>query len=97
MCGDDIVRKKSTIGGENMAQNTIKLNISGMTCQGCADTVARYLKREKGVLKVSVDWKGGSGEVVIDSNITSEEDILSNAVFQGHYSASLAELAQKSR
>ena len=32
-----------------MAQKTVKLNIGGMTCQGCADTIARYLKREKGV------------------------------------------------
>lgn len=74
-----------------MAQKTIKLNISGMTCQGCADTVARYLKRENGVLPVSVDWKDGSGEVVIDPEVTREEGILRNAVFQGHYSAKLAE------
>lgn len=73
-----------------MAQKTIKLNIGGMTCQGCADTVARYLKRENGVLQVSVDWKGGIGVVVIDPEVTSKEGILSNAVFQGHYSVSLA-------
>lgn len=77
-----------------MTQKIIKLNISGMTCQGCADTVTRYLKRETGVLQVSVDWKDGSGaqgEVVIDPEATSEEDILNNNAFQGHYSAELAE------
>ncbi len=75
----------------NMAQKTIKLNIGGMTCQGCAGTIARYLKREEGVEEVSIDWKAGSGVVVIDPEVTSEEDILRNRVFEGHYSAELAE------
>ncbi len=74
-----------------MAQKTIKLNISGMTCQGCAGTVARYLKREKGVVQVSMDWKGRSGVVVIDPQVISENEILDNMVFKGHYSAELAE------
>ncbi len=74
-----------------MAEKTIKLNIGGMTCQGCGDTVTRYLKREKGVAQVSIDWQGGSGEVVIDPEVTSEEDILGNRVFEGHYSAELSE------
>lgn len=73
-----------------MTQKTIKLNIDGMACQGCADTVARYLKREKGVEDVSVDWKAGSGVVVIDPEVTTEEDILGNRAFEGHYSAELA-------
>lgn len=74
-----------------MAEKTIKLDIKGMTCQGCAETITRYLKREKGVEKVAIDWKGGSGEVVIDPRVTSEDDILRNRVFEGHYSAKLAE------
>ena len=73
-----------------MAEKTIKLNIGGMTCQGCADTVTRYLKREGGVEQVSIDWEAGSGVVVIDPEAISEEEILHNAVFQGHYSAKLA-------
>ena len=32
-----------------MAKKTIKSNISGMSYQECADTISRYLKREKGV------------------------------------------------
>lgn len=74
-----------------MAEKTIKLNIKGMTCQGCADTITRYLKREEGVEQVSIDWEAGSGVVVIDPEVTSEEDILRNRAFQGHYSAKLAE------
>ncbi len=74
-----------------MAEKTIKLNIGGMTCQGCGDTVTRYLKREKGVDQVSIDWQGGSGVVVIDPEVTSEEEILRNRAFEGHYSAELAE------
>ncbi len=74
-----------------MAQQNVKLNIGGMSCQGCADTIARYLKREKGVAQVSIDWKGGSEEVIIDPEVTSEEGIIRNRVFEGHYSAELSE------
>ncbi len=74
-----------------MTEKTIKLNISGMTCQGCANTVTRYLKREKGVEEVSIDLKAGSGVVVIDPEVTSEEQVLRSRVFEGHYSAELAE------
>ena len=66
-----------------------------MTCQGSGDTVTRYLKREKGVAQVLIDWKGGSGVVVIDSEVTNEEDVLRNRVFEGHYSAKLAEQSTK--
>lgn len=44
-----------------------------------------------GVKDVSIDWKAGSGVVVIDPGVTSEEDIPRNRVFEGHYSAELAE------
>lgn len=90
-CGGDTGSGKDNFGGVNMAEKTIKLNIGGMTCQGCANTVARYLKREKGVAEVSVDWKAGSGVVVIAPEVTSEEDIIRNRVFEGHYSAELSE------
>lgn len=72
-----------------MTHKAVKLNIRGMTCQGCADTIARYLKREEGIEQVSIDSETGSGVVVIDPEVTSEEDILRNRAFQGHYSAQL--------
>ena len=36
-------------------------------------------------------WEGGSGVVVIDPEVTSEEQVLHNRVFEGHYSAKLAD------
>ena len=72
-----------------MTGKTIRLNISGMTCDGCADTVSRYLKKEKGVLDVAIQWQSGTGEVTFDPEATSEEKILASRVFKGHYSASL--------
>ncbi|MBI2917344.1 MAG: heavy-metal-associated domain-containing protein [Chloroflexi bacterium] len=74
-----------------MAEKTVRLNITGMTCQGCADTISRLLKKEGGVARVSIDWNAGSGVVVIDPEVTSEEDILGNRVFGAHYSASPAD------
>lgn len=49
-----------------MAGKTVRLNISGMTCDGCADTASRYLKKEKGVLEVAIQWQSGTGEVTFD-------------------------------
>lgn len=70
-----------------MAGKTVRLNISGMTCDGCADTASRYLKKEKGVLEVAIQWQSGTGEVTFDPEATSEEKILASRTFQGHYSA----------
>ncbi len=74
-----------------MALKSFGLKISGMTCQGCADTISRYLRKEKGVAQVSIDWEAGSAMVVIDPDVISEEEILHNSAFEGHYSVELAE------
>lgn len=85
-------RKHTFIDGqeENMDQETVKLKIHGMTCQGCADTIVRYLKLDEGVAGVSIDWKAGTGVVAYDPEVTTEEHVLRNRAFQGHYSAERA-------
>lgn len=73
-----------------MTQKKLNLRIKGMTCQGCADNVARSLKREKGVLQVKVDWKAGTGVFVVDPEAITEQAILDSRIFQGAYSAERA-------
>ncbi len=72
-------------------KSSVKLGIKGMTCQGCADTISRYLKREKGVLEVAIQWQKGTGEVTFDPELTAGENILASKAFRGHYSAEPAE------
>jgi copper chaperone CopZ len=65
----------------------LKLRIEGMTCDGCAETVRRYLKQLDGVEDAVIDWEGGRGEVVFDPAKTDEEKILSSRAFRRQYSA----------
>lgn len=73
-----------------MADEKVLLQIEGMTCDGCAQTIERSLKRDKGIKKVKVDWRSGAGEIVFDPGETDEQEILENRVFQGHYKAQIS-------
>ena len=76
----------------SFAERKLQIPVTGMTCQGCADSIQRALKREKGVQQASADWKAGSGVVLFDPETTSADAVLSNAVFQrGVYTADRAE------
>jgi len=52
---------------------TIKINVSGMACQGCADSLARRLNQEAGVSDASVSLEKKSAEVSFDPNGLNEE------------------------
>lgn len=72
-----------------MAEQTVHLEIEGMTCDGCAQTIKRALKRDQGVKEASVDWTYGIAEIAFDPDLTDEEKILANQVFQRQYKARL--------
>lgn len=74
-----------------MAEKSVLLKIEGMTCDGCAETVKRYLKQAEGVTNVSVDWGSGRGEVDFDPTRTDEEQILMSRAFRRQYRASRLE------
>lgn len=46
---------------------TLKLNISGMTCGGCARSVHTVIQALEGVATVEVDWQAGTAVVAFDS------------------------------
>ena len=71
-----------------MSEEKVLLQIEGMTCDGCAQTISHSLKRDEGVKQVKVNWRTGQGEVTFDTEETSELDILENPAFR-HYKASL--------
>lgn len=72
-----------------MAEQSVFLEIQGMTCDGCAQTIKRYLKQDQGVKEVRIDWQSGIAEVTIDPEATDEEKVLGNRVFQHQYKAQL--------
>ena len=73
-----------------MAEETIVLQIRGMTCEGCAQGITYSLNRSKGVKQVKVDWRTGLGEVAFDPARTGPQEILADPAFGGHYSAQLS-------
>lgn len=52
---------------------TLILNISGMTCMGCASSVERKLNEQPGVAEARVDLGAGQAEVRFDPKLTSRD------------------------
>lgn len=73
-----------------MAEQTLVLQIAGMTCEDCAQSIQDTLRREQGIADVQIDWCCGTGIVVFDANQTDMECILGSAAFQGGYRARVA-------
>ena len=55
---------------------TIILNISGMTCGGCGNSVTRVLQALDGVDRVAVDWQAGRAEVVLQDGPVTAADLI---------------------
>ncbi len=62
----------------------MKLNIKGMTCESCTETVNLALSKVPGVLDYQTDYKTGSSVVKFDKSKTSELAI-ANAVNETGY------------
>jgi mercuric reductase len=68
-----------------MKQEIIKLEISGMTCDGCAKSIERKFEGNDGVLDKSVNYPKGEGTFAFDSSKISKEDIIETINGTGHY------------
>lgn len=62
----------------------VKLNISGMDCQACSQTINLALSKVPGVLEYSTDYKNGSSLVKFDHSKASDQAIV-NAVNETGY------------
>ena len=63
---------------------TVKLSISGMTCNHCAMHVENALKELTGVKSAKVDLKGKSAEVAYDESAVDTKK-MSEAVAEAGY------------
>jgi copper chaperone CopZ len=70
-------------------ERSVLLEIEGMTCDGCAQTIERALKRDQGVREVRTDWQAGIAEVRFNPEARDVRTILGNRVFQRQYRARL--------
>lgn len=76
-----------------MAEETIVLEIKGMTCEECAQSITYSLKRAKGVQNVKVDWRAKLGEVAFDPTLIGPQEILDHPAFGGQFGAQLSSQA----
>ncbi len=68
-----------------MVFESIKLNIKGMTCDGCAKGIEAKFKNIKGVLAKTVSYKNGFGEFQFDGDLISKEKIIEVITAGSHY------------
>jgi mercuric reductase len=59
-----------------MKKETIKLDITGMTCDHCASGIEKMLSKNDGVTEAKVSYKNGSCECSFDPSKTSKEAII---------------------
>jgi mercuric ion transport protein len=74
--------KKVIINKINIQQ--VKLNIKGMTCEACSETINLALSKVPGVLEYKTEFKNGSSTVKFDNSKTAEQAII-NAVNETGY------------
>jgi mercuric reductase len=64
---------------------TIKLNINGMTCEGCARGIENKINCLNGIIHNKVSYEKGEGEFSYDESITSKNDLINEIEKSGHY------------
>jgi copper chaperone CopZ len=75
--------------GDNLRVAT--LDVEGMYCQGCRLTVEKYLTSMEGTKQVNVSLSNKRSKVVYDADTVSAEQLANARVFQGTYSATVAD------
>lgn len=60
-----------------MSKETIKLDISGMTCDHCATGIEKLLSKNEGVKEANVSYPKATCECSFDPSKTSKEEIIS--------------------
>ena len=66
---------------------TVLLQIQGMHCDGCAETIKVLLDIEAGVKASSVSFKDGSARVLYDPAVIDEKKLVA-AIEKGGYKVS---------
>jgi mercuric reductase len=59
-----------------MNKESIKLDISGMTCDHCATSIEKLLSKNEGVTEAKVSYQSGSCKCLFDASKTSKEEIV---------------------
>lgn len=72
----------------------VHLNIEGMSCGGCANTISTHLEDQPGVKAVDITFSERGGTVVYNPGQTSAEEIANSEIFQSYYSAKIEKVEE---
>ena len=64
----------------------VTLNVTGMTCEGCATTVSTALKRVDGVRRADVSLDAEEANLVLDDEVR-EQDLVAAVTRAGYQGA----------
>jgi mercuric reductase len=64
---------------------TLKLNINGMTCDGCAKGIEKSITDLKGITTNNVDYTNSEGSFTFDEAVISKGEIIKEIEKSGHY------------
>ena len=68
-----------------MSVQTIKLEINGMTCEHCAQTISKKVSKLEGIISKAVNYPERKGEFEFDSDKVSKSEIIDAINSTGHY------------
>lgn len=76
-CGSCVAKAQPSVKSITKEEpETVKLKITGMTCAGCSNHVAKTLKELDGVLEQKVEYPGDVATVKYNPSKTSVADII---------------------
>lgn len=73
----------------------IELNVTGMTCQGCADHVTSALSKKEGIVKLDVKFAENSASVTYDPASVDEAEIIRTIEETGYKAEVKSEKSKK--
>jgi len=68
-----------------MNEQTLTLSISGMTCDGCARTIAKRFNGKEGVTGKSVSYPDEQAEITYDPEQITKQEVIDTINASGHY------------
>ncbi|MGB3751414.1 MAG: heavy metal translocating P-type ATPase [Arcobacteraceae bacterium] len=80
-----------------MAKETIKLNISGMTCVNCSNGIEKVINKLDGLESSKVSFASNEGEFTIDNKLLNKENIISKIKKLGYGVEEDLEALEKAR
>lgn len=68
-----------------MSVQTIKLEINGMTCEHCAQTISKKVSQLEGIISKTINYPERKGKFKFDSDKVSKSEIIDAINSTGHY------------